>query len=211
MIINPCAGYYSSMLLALAALAGCFCSSMPVHFNTSAEKEDKNSPDIISFLAIKTGSSIADLGAGGGYFSVKLASAAGTGGIVYAVDIDPASLAFIKSYAAEKDAENIKTVQASFENSGLENNSIDLIFMRNAYHDFSDRTAYFSRLRSVFKQGGRIAIIDYERSKLGFFRKLFGHSIDEKTIIKEMEQAGYKKIASHNFLKEHSFNIFSPE
>ena len=197
--------------ITLTLLAGCSCTSRPAHFNQLAMQEDAASPDVIPFLSLSRGDVLADLGAGGGYFSVRLARAVAPEGRVYAVDIDPAALAFIQAYSEQAGVGNVIPVRASFEASGLAEDSIDLIFIRNAYHDFRDRVAYFSRLRTVLTSGGRIAIIDYDPAKLGFIRKLFGHALAEEEIIDEMTRAGYRHVAGHDFLARQSFNIFSPK
>jgi len=191
-------------------ILSCGCISAE-HFNEIAAREEKESANVIPYLEMKKGDSVADLGAGGGYFSFKLAEAVGDSGKVYAVDIDPESIAFIRKKIAEKKAGNIEAVLASYDDSRLKPASVDLVFIRNAYHDFQNRVPYFTRLKSVLKPGGRIAIIDYDPSKLGFIRGIFGHALDEKIIIAEMKQAGYAKQKSYTFLKQQSFNIFFVE
>lgn len=194
----------------IPSVLSCGCISAE-HFNELAAREEKESADVISYLELKKGDSVADIGAGGGYFSFKLAEAVGDSGKVYAVDIDPESIAFIRKTIKEKGAGNIEGVLASYDDSRLKPASVDLVFIRNAYHDFQDRVRYFARLKSVLKPGGRIAIIDYDQSKLGFIRGIFGHALDEKIIIKEIKQAGYAKQKSYTFLKQQSFNIFTIE
>lgn len=197
-------------LIAALSFIICGCSSVS-HFNDLAEREEKESGDILPYLELKKGDCAADLGAGGGYFSFKLAKTVGESGIVYAVDIDPESVAFIKTGVAEKKINNIETVLATFDDSMLKKESVDLVFIRNAYHDFQNRVPYFTRLKSVLKPGGRVVIIDYDQAKLRFFRKLFGHAIEEKTIVDEMKQAGYVRKNSYTMLKQQSFNVFVME
>ncbi|TFH39083.1 MAG: class I SAM-dependent methyltransferase [Chrysiogenales bacterium] len=174
-------------------------------------KDEARSPDIIPHLRITRGLTVADLGAGGGYFSVKIAREVGPKGRVFAVDIDPDSLQFIIEYAGKEGAANVETVAGTFEDLGLKEHSTDMVFIRNAYHDFKGRVDYFRNLRKSLRNGGRIVVIDYDPKKLCFIKRLFGHSVDERVIIDEMGKAGYRHIASHSFLPEQSFNIFSPE
>jgi ubiquinone/menaquinone biosynthesis C-methylase UbiE len=105
----------------------------------------------------------------------------------------------------------VVTVPAAYEDSKLRPRSVDMVFLRDAYHDFQNRVEYFSRLKKVLKPGGRIVIIDYDPAKLGFLRRLHGHYLDEKIIIEEMKQAGYVKKASFPVLKKQSFNVFGTE
>jgi len=186
------------------------CTSVS-HFNDLAETEERESGDIIPYLELKGGDRVADIGAGGGYYSFKLAQAVGKMGVVYAIDIDHASIGYIREHASKTNTTNLKTIIASYDDSKLESQSVDLVFIRNAYHDFQDRVAYFTRLKTALKPKGRVVIIDYDPAKLGFLRKLFGHALDENTIISEMKQAGYMRIKGYSFLKQQSFNVFISE
>lgn len=198
---------FKASLIALVSFILSGCSSIS-HFNDLAEKEEKESGDPIPYLELKRGEHVADLGAGGGYYSFRLAAAVGESGRVYAVDIDPESIAYIRKTAEARKIHHIETILAAADDPRLKKASIDLVFIRNAYHDFKNRIPYFTRLKTALKPGGRIAIIDYDPSKLGFFQKLFGHALEVKTIVDEMKEAGYIRIKSHSMLKRQSFNIF---
>ncbi len=198
-----------SVIVITFAISLMECSS-PQHFNDQAEREERDSIDVIPYLKLKKGNTVADLGAGGGYFSFKLSKAVGEEGKVYSVDISKKSVDFIREKIREKGISNIIVVFAEYDDSKLEKNSIDLIFIRNAYHDFQNRVEYFSQLRSVLKEKGRLAVIDYDPKKLGFFRKLFGHAIKEETIKRELKKAGFIVTESYPVLKHQSFNIYKP-
>ncbi len=184
------------------------CSHGPARFNQMAMDDAKIDKDFIPYLQINKGDLIGVIGAGGGYYSVRLAKITGENGKVFAVDIDPESIEYIKKYAKENSVNNIQTILGTFTDSNLKDSSVDLLFLRNTYHDIQNRVTYFNKLKSALKKGGRIIIIDYDPAKLGFFRKLFGHHIEKKTLISEMTQAGYFLIQSYPFLKKHSFCIF---
>jgi len=197
----------SSLLL---ITIGCSTHS-PDRFNTMAADDYKNDKDFIPFLKIKKGFHIADIGSGGGYFSYKFSPLVGKDGKVFSVDINSKALEFIKKTAAQKKLNNLITVKGSFVSSNLKLNSIDLIFLRNTYHDISNRITYFTTLKKVLKKNGRIAILDYDPDKLNIIRKRFGHQIKKEVIKKEMNKAGYKVIKEYNFLKKQSFTIFIAE
>jgi len=183
-------------------------SFTPEGFNDLAIEEEKESIDVIPLLNLKKGDHVADLGAGGGYFSVKLAREVGNKGIVYAIDIDQDSLDYIKMYAKKHKIKNVKTILATEDDAKLPKSSVDFIFIRNTYHHFDNCVAYFTKLSSSLKPGGRIAIIDYEPKKLKVGRKFFGHHTKEAKILKDMDRAGYKVDRHFNTLKIQSFNIF---
>ena len=182
----------------------------PQSFNDMAEEEEKNSTNVIPYLNLKMGAVVADIGAGGGYFSYKLSKAVGENGKVFSVDVNKESVEFIQRKTEEKGLTNIEVILAAFDDSKLKAGTIDLVFIRNAYHDIQNRVIYFSKLKAVLKRNGRVAIIDYDPDKLGFFRNLYGHALEEKTIKAEMEQAGYVLKKSYPILNQQSFNIFVP-
>ncbi|MCP4136550.1 MAG: class I SAM-dependent methyltransferase [bacterium] len=197
-----------AVMMVCVTFFSCLCASAPESFNESAISEDKESKDVVPFLELTGGEAVADLGAGGGYFAVKLAKAVGEKGRVYAIDISSESLVYIKKYCTARGINNVTTVKGTFEESGLKDGSVDMVFIRNTYHDIGDRAAYFSRLKSVLKPGGRVVIIDYDPVKLGAFRKLHGHYLKESMIIDEMKKAGYGVLKRYDMLKQQSFNIF---
>lgn len=179
-------------------------------FNKKAS-DPKNEPDeIVHALELKVGQVVADIGSGGGYFTLSFAEAVGLEGLVFAVDTNLDFLEFVKKNAKEKGLTNIITVPAKRDNPVLPEKAVDLVFMRNVCHHLPIRVDYFKRLGSMLKTNGRIAIVEYkDRGGLSFHR-LFGHSVPKETIMKEMGEAGYHLEKDLDFLPEQSFTIFSP-
>lgn len=177
-------------------------------FNKEAANP-KNKPDrILEALELKSGEIVADVGSGGGYFSLRLAEALGEKGRVYAVDENSEFLVFIKRIAEEKGIHNVVLIPVSGDELNLPENSIDLVFMRNVTHHICDRARYFKRLRYYLRPGGRIAVIEYRRGKRISFRRLFGHHVPEETIVKEMSQVGFSLEERFDFLPEQHFSIY---
>jgi ubiquinone/menaquinone biosynthesis C-methylase UbiE len=173
--------------------------------------DPKSRPDqILDALSLQPGQSIADIGAGGGYFSLRFAEAVGTGGMVFAIDIDPRSLEFIKTGAEQRGLSNVRTILAGQSGPGLPEKSMDLVFMRNVTHHLKDRVGYFKNLKGSLRSGGRIAVIDYARSGFFSIRAIFGHCLQKEAVIREMENAGFRLIETHPFLPEQFFMVFSP-
>ena len=177
-------------------------------FNRKAS-DPKNKPDwVLDHLALQSGNIVADIGAGGGYFSLRFAEALGKDSVVFAVDTNSGFLEFIKERAKEKGLDNIKTVFTSEDGASLPE-SVDLIFMRNVCHHISNRINYFIKLKKVLKERGRIVILEYREANGCTFRGLFRHYVPKKTIIEEMTQAGFQLEEDLEFLPEQSFTIFS--
>lgn len=188
------------MLFAVVSVA-----SWPAYFNQTAAERWSKADRVVKTLALRKGQTVADLGAGGGYFSVLLAREVGSQGTVYAVDISRRSLNYIKRYAKQHNVSNIKTVLAAADNPHLKKKSIDLVFTRNTYHHINNRVAYFRRLKQTLKRGGRVAVIDY------LPRVYSSHSTPEKKIVSEMKAAGYRRVKRCTFLSRQSFNIFAAD
>ena len=178
-------------------------------FNRKAS-DPKNKPDeILETLALQLGQNVADIGAGGGYFSLRFAEAVGEGGRVFAVDTDPEFLEFIRDSAKEKRLDNVETVLVTKDSLTLPERNLDLVFMRNVTHHISNRVEYFRKLKPFLKPEGRIAIIEYRHGGRFSFRRMFGHYVPRGIIVDEMKEAGYQLREDLDFLPEQSFTIFS--
>lgn len=180
-------------------------------FNRRASHRRSNPDQILDALALKQGQAIADIGAGGGYFTLRFAETVGTEGRVYAADTDQSLLRSIENNAKQEGLNNIQTILVTEKNLTLPERSLDLIFMRNVCHHLEDRVEYFKRLKSALKPEGRVAIIEYRRSNDFTFRGLFQHYVPRETIIEEMKKAGYRVEEEFDFLSEQSFTTFTAQ
>ena len=178
-------------------------------FNRKASDPENKPDQILEAIALKTGQSIADIGAGGGYFSLRFAETVGEKGKVYAVDTNPEFLEFIKNSAKEKKLDNVITALATEDRLDLPEKSLDFIFMRNITHHISDRVRYFGNFKKNLKPDGRVVIIEYKPGKSLSFRGMFGHHVVKEIIIREMEEAGYSLEKGFDFLPEQHFTVFS--
>ena len=163
--------------------------------------------EVIKALAIQSGEQIADLGAGSGYFTFRLADAAGPTGRVYAVDIDKEMNADLAQEVQDRDYTNIEVVLAKATDPGLKDNKVDLIFSSNTYHHLKDRSKYFANIRKYLSPQGRIAIIDF--SGESWFVSFIGHYTPSEVIQKELGEAGYTLEKEFQFLPDQVFLIFS--
>lgn len=194
-------------LLVLLCCLLASCSKLKQWAYQGIDRDHWQQPDkVIAALQISPGAQIADLGAGGGYFTFYLAKAAGQNGRVYAVDIDKGTNELIAERAKKDGFENVETVLAKPDDPLLPRSSVDLIFSSNTYHHFDNRIGYFANLRNYLKPGGRVAIIDYDRR--AWLEGLLRHYTPSEFIKREMEQAGYTLQQELTFLDRQSFLIF---
>ena len=178
-------------------------------FNRKAS-DPKNKPDqIMEAIALRPGQNIADIGSGGGYFSLRFAEIIGEEGKVYAIDTNPEFLELIKNGAEEKGLDNIIPTLTIKDRLDLPGKSLDFIFMRNVTHHILNRVEYFKNLKGFLKPDGKIIIIEYKPGKLFSFRKIFGHYVLKEIITREMVEAGYSLGSEFDFLPEQYFMIYS--
>jgi arsenite methyltransferase len=164
---------------------------------------------VIESLRISPGDRIADLGAGGGYFTFSLAKAVGPDGKVYAVDIDEEMTDLVAQRAKKDAVGNVEVILAKPDDPLLPSPGVDLIFTSNTYHHIENRVNYLTNLRKYLRPNGRIAIIEFDRR--GWFAGMFKHYTPSEFIKREMEQAGYSLQNEFNFLDRQSFLIFAPK
>ena len=158
--------------------------------------------EVIRTLAASPDASVADIGAGTGYFSVRLARAMPEGR-VFAIDTEPSMVQYVTERATHEGLFNIQAVVASPDDPKIPQ-AVDLIIVVDTYHHIADRTAYFRRLMPALKRAGRIAIIDFKpESKMGPIEKL-----PPAQVIRELTDAGYSLVDQPTILPEQYFLIF---
>jgi arsenite methyltransferase len=190
----------------MAIIFSCEAHMTAEHFNSLASNRESQPDRVVESLELKPGNTVADIGSGGGYFTILMARKVGPKGKVYAIDIDAELLKYVDALVKKEGVANVTTVLATESDSGISAKRIDLVFMRNVFHDLKNDTAYFAKLKPLLKDGGRIAIIDYRPGNIIW--RLFGHFVEENEIVSLMKSAGYDIAERHTYLKDQSFNIF---
>jgi ubiquinone/menaquinone biosynthesis C-methylase UbiE len=152
--------------------------------------------EVISALAVRTGETIADVGAGTGYLSLPLSSAVGAAGKVYAVDGQSEMLALLKMKLSQPEFANIELIHAAAEQSGLPASSCDVFFLANVWHEIEDRAAVLLEARRVLRNGGRIAILDWRPDVEPVAGPSLAHRIAPVNALGEIRLAGFEHFAS---------------
>jgi ubiquinone/menaquinone biosynthesis C-methylase UbiE len=162
-------------------------------------------PDrVIAALDLKRGQIVADIGAGTGYFSVRLAKSEAAPK-VYAVDIEPSMVSYLRERAAKEGLTNVIAVQAAADQANL-SEPVDVILIVDTYHHIGDREAYFRKLAKSIKPGGRVVIIDFKADSPEGPPKEFRFPLER--FKSEMGKAGYKLVAQQTFLPRQHFLVF---
>jgi SAM-dependent methyltransferase len=162
--------------------------------------------EVIHALALKPDARVADLGAGTGYFSARLANMLPKGR-VYAVDIEPDMVRYLAARAKREGLRNLLALAAAPDDPRLPE-KVDLILLVDVYHHIEDRARYFRKLSGSLRPGGRIAVIDFKLdSPQGPPRSA---RVAPETVKAEMQAAGHALAAEHPFLPYQYFLIFRP-
>jgi ubiquinone/menaquinone biosynthesis C-methylase UbiE len=184
------------------------CAELKRFAYEGTDRDTWQRPDqVIHALGLPPGGQVADIGAGGGYFTLRLADAVGPSGRVYAVDVDSDMVEYLEKEAREKGYENVEAVLAKEGDPLLPQAQLDLIFLCNTYHHLPERADYFRRARKYLRAGGRVVIIDFNDHAL--WQRWFGHSVDGQLIRSEFEAAGYRLEHEYDFLPEQHFLVFA--
>ena len=119
--------------------------------------------DVIMALDIKEGESVADIGAGSGYFALRLAHHVGDKGRVYAVDINPDMIVYMNRRIRDMQLKNIETILAAPDDPLLMDASIDRFFICDTWHHIANQTQYLALMKKMLKPGGQVIMIDFHR------------------------------------------------
>jgi predicted methyltransferase len=129
-----------------------------------ASREGEESPDrALSLVGLKHGMTVADVGAGSGYMTLRLASIVGQTGKVYANDIQPKLLAMVQDKARAQNLKNISIVLGSDTDARLPDNAIDVALLVDVYHEFQHPREMLQSIRRALKPGGRLVLIEYRK------------------------------------------------
>jgi ubiquinone/menaquinone biosynthesis C-methylase UbiE len=156
---------------------------------------------VMDLLQLKPGSTIADIGAGGGWFSVRAARRVGANGRVIAEDINAKAVAYIQQRAQREHLANIVPVLGTPDDPKLTPNSLDAALMLKVYHEIAHPPLVLANLRAALKPGARFGIID--RNGNGG-----DHGLKESIVRDEVEHAGFRQVARYDFTKADGQDYF---
>ena len=128
------------------------------------ERSEEEQPDTaLDILRIPKGASVADIGAGSGYMTVRLARRVGETGRVYANDLQPQMLELLKRRLVRERITNVTLIEGTIDDPKLPAASVDLELMVDVYHELSQPQAMLRRLREALKPGGRLVLLEYRK------------------------------------------------
>ncbi len=172
------------------------------------EREKEEAPQkVIDVLKLHDGDVVADVGAGSGYFSFRLAKAVGAKGKVLAVDIQPEMLALIKERAKAKKLDNIELILGKERDPQLPANGVDLILMVDVYHEFEFPYEMTEAMVRSLKPGGRLVFVEYRKEDPQVWIKLV-HKMSEAQVRKEMAVHDLRWVKTFEDLPQQHIIVF---
>ncbi len=154
----------------------------------SPERDLYQQPDkVLDYLGDVQGQTVVDIGAGSGYFSVKLAE---KGATVIAADVDDEFQEFLKNRIDKYNLKNIETRKIPYDSPKLEENEADMVLIVNTYHHIENRTDYFAKVKQGTKPDAELVIIDFYKSEIPVGPPI-DHKLSIDVVVNELKKAGY--------------------
>jgi ubiquinone/menaquinone biosynthesis C-methylase UbiE len=155
----------------------------------------------MDLLHLKPGSVVADIGAGGGWFSVRAARRVAPHGRVIAEDINPKGILSIQQRAQREHLANIQALLGTPDDPKLTPDSLDAALMLKVYHEIAHPVPVLAILRAALKPGARFGVIDRNGNGAD-------HGLKESIVCAEIEEAGFRQVGRYDFTKADGQDYF---
>lgn len=156
---------------------------------------------VMELLDIGPGKSVADIGAGSGWFTVRAAARVTASGQVFAEDINPDAIEHIKTRAQGEKLANVHTILGEVNDTKLPPTSVDAVLVLKTYHEFAHPIPLMKGLRGALRPGAKVGIIDRNGNGTD-------HGIMPDTVVREMAEAGYHRVGQYDFTKDDGQDYF---
>jgi ubiquinone/menaquinone biosynthesis C-methylase UbiE len=157
-------------------------------YGTEAKRDEAGEAQtIMDRASVKIGMSVADIGAGNGYYTVRLSERVGPKGRVLAQDIDPNAISILAQRVERERLDNVSVVTGKPADPGLPKNSFDRVFLVHMYHEVTEPYPFLWRLWPTLKEGGQIIVVDRDRPT-------DDHGIPPRLLFCEIEAVGFELI-----------------
>jgi ubiquinone/menaquinone biosynthesis C-methylase UbiE len=176
-----------------------------------AERDNEEDPDhAIDVLKIAKGSTVADIGAGSGYMTVKLAKKVGPNGKVFANDIQPAMIELLNKRLAKSRISNVSTVLGAQDDPRLPLEALDLVLMVDVYHELSQPQLMLRHIKASLKPTGRLVLLEYRKEDPNVPIKP-DHKMSVAEAKLEVEAEGFKLTKTNEDLPRQHILIFNKQ
>ncbi|NIO28669.1 MAG: methyltransferase domain-containing protein [Candidatus Latescibacteria bacterium] len=178
------------------------------------ERDEFQKPEeVMKALELKPGERVADIGAGSGYFTIRVAKAVEPAGKVWATDISDEMLDYIEKRLQSEQLENVELVKVSRDDPQLPASGVDMILMVDTYHYIQELTEYAKKLRAGLAPGGRLVVIDFIPKP--WEERPWGpppqQHLSKETLSADLAKAGFKPAKEYDFLPKQFFIVYGVE
>jgi arsenite methyltransferase len=171
-------------------------------------RDDYQKPEeVIKALNLKEGEMIADIGAGSGYFTIRLAHHVGATGRVYAVDVSPDMIVHLNRRIRDLNLRNVVTILSAPDDPLLADGSVDRFFICDTWHHIEGHPKYLALLKRMLKPGGQVIMVDFKKAKTPVGPPM-EMRIARDDLVREMETNGFHLAAEHTFLEYQYLLVF---
>jgi ubiquinone/menaquinone biosynthesis C-methylase UbiE len=164
---------------------------------------------IMDALGIADGAMVADLGAGGGWFTVRLARRVGPTGVVYAEDVQPQMIESIRRRVEREGLKNVRTVHGTATDPRLPAGEMDAVLIVDIYNELEDPVALLANAARALQPRGRLGIVEFRSDGLGP-GPAPEERVDEKRVLADAARAGLQLIKRETFLRYQYLLVFGP-
>ncbi|MCG6924737.1 MAG: class I SAM-dependent methyltransferase [Acidobacteria bacterium] len=172
-----------------------------------ARDEYQKPDEVVRTLALREGETVADIGSGTGYFTLRLARAVGESGRVYAVDVSPDMVRHLNRRLRDEGVRNVVTVLCEPDDPLLPDASVDRFVIVDVWHHIEGHPAYLEKLKRMLRPGGQVVHIDFQKRDTPVGPPT-SEKIARSDLVEEMEAAGFRLSAEHDFLPYQYFLVF---
>ena len=182
-----------------------------VRFESTGREVYDQRHRIVEATGVKTGMTVADIGAGTGLFTRLFSEQVGASGKVYAVDISKVFIDNILSLSREQGQSNVEGVVNASTDVQLPPRSIDIAFICDTYHHFEKPLAMMQSIRRALKSGGQVIVVDFRKIPGASTQWVMGHvRAGQLQVVQEVESLGFRLVEDSDLLKTNYFLRFAP-
>jgi SAM-dependent methyltransferase len=170
-------------------------------FDSPGREQRLHIDRVMDILGVAPGKSVADIGAGSGWFTVRAARRVGPSGTVYAVDINPEAIRYLDRRVQKESVPNVKTILSKPDDPMLPKAALDAVLLLKTYHEVADPVALLEHVRPALRAGARLGIIDRNGNGTN-------HGVSREVVVKEAARAGYRLVQTYDFVKDDDMDYF---
>ena len=178
------------------------CSYLGADWLDRPDREAREQPEkVLDLLRIGSGMTVADVGAGTGYFTVRMARRVGTRGEVLATELQPEMLRLLDANVSREGLRNVRLIRAEEHRANLPERCCDLVLLVDVYHELTDPPGVMAGIRRALREKGRLALVEYRGEDPDVPIKP-EHKMTLKKLRAELEPLGFRFVAAHEDLPD---------